>query len=392
MNYQAIGGHLLTALFTLALAGLLYGGRGTSDQPTPTAEPPREPVQERFLPGTPTRPPGHPPEISTEALEMADADEEINVRVYEAVNRSVVNINTAAAVRGLFRDTIASGSGSGFLIDDRGHILTNYHVIEDADLLQVGLFDGSVHDAEIIGADPNNDVAFLRIDAPGDRNFPLALGDSTGLKVGQKVLAVGNPFGLERTLTTGIVSSLDRTLRAKNGRMIKGIIQTDAAINPGNSGGPLLNARGEVIGINTAIYSEVGQSAGIGFAVPIDNIKRILKPLIEEGRVVRADLGVTRVFNHDQGLLVIDVVPGGPADRAGIRPVRVQYVRVRGAIRPRIDPESGDILLAVKGQRIRTVNELLTEVESHPVGETITVTVLRQGREVDIPVTLGRSA
>ncbi|CAN5864614.1 trypsin-like peptidase domain-containing protein [soil metagenome] len=304
----------------------------------------------------------------------------------------MVNINTAAAVRGLFRDAIASGSGSGFLFDDRGHVLTNYHVIEEADLLQVGLFDGSVHDAEVIGADPNNDVAVLRIDAPPELIFPLTLGESASLRVGQKVLAVGNPFGLERTLTTGIVSSLDRTLKAKNGRIIKGIIQTDAAINPGNSGGPLLNARGEVVGINTAIYSEVGQSAGIGFAVPIDNINRILRQLIEEGRVVRADLGITRVYLHDEGLLVLDVVPDGPAERAGIRPVRVEYVRVRRSIRPRIDPESGDIIIGVEGHRIRTVGELLTEVESHPIGETITVTVLRQGRPVDVPVTLGRSA
>src|SRR4029079_19540830 len=168
-------------------------------------------------------------------------------------------------------------------------------------------------EAKIIGADASNDVAVLLIRVQADRLFPLTLGDSSTVMVGQKILALGNPFGLERTLTTGIISSLDRSLKAKNGRTIKGIIQTDAAINPGNSGGPLLNSRGEVIGMNTAILSQVGQSSGISFAVPINAITRILKPLIEHGRVIRADLGVTRVFTTNEGLVVLGLTEGGPA-------------------------------------------------------------------------------
>ena len=199
----------------------------------------------------------------------------------------MVNITTAASSIGLFGDeSTTGGSGSGFVIDREGHLLTNYHVIEGADTVQVTLADGSGHEAKVIGADASNDLAVIKIDVPAEQLIPLNLGDSSGLLVGQKVLALGNPFGLERTLTTGIISSLDRSIKAKNGRTIKGIIQSDAAVNPGNSGGPLLNSRGEVIGMNTAIISQVGQSAGISFAVPINSIKRILRPLIEEGRVV----------------------------------------------------------------------------------------------------------
>ena len=178
----------------------------------------------------------------------------------------------------------------------------------------------------------------------------MALGDSSRLLVGQKVLALGNPFGLERTLTTGIISSLDRSIKAKNGRTIKGIIQTDAAINPGNSGGPLLNSRGEVIGMNTAILSQVGQSAGISFTVPINAIKRILRPLIENGRVIRADLGLTRVYRTPEGLLVLGVVEGGPADRAGLRPIQLRRVRYGNMVVPRLDPESADLIVADRRQ------------------------------------------
>ena len=233
----------------------------------------------------------------------------------QAVNRSVVNITTASEATGFFGDETTSGTGSGFVIDAQGHILTNYHVVEDAESVQVTLFDGTTHEARVIGADASNDVAIVKVKAPTAELYPVPLGDSSRLLVGQKILALGNPFGLERTLTTGIISSLDRSLRAKNGRMIKGIIQTDAAINPGNSGGPLLNSRGQVIGMNTAIISQVGQSAGISFAVPINAIARIIKPLIEHGRVIRADLGMTRVFTTNEGLLVLGLVEDGPAER-----------------------------------------------------------------------------
>ncbi len=247
--------------------------------------------------------------------------------------------------------------------------------------VQVTLFDGSAHEAQVIGADASNDVAVLSIRVPADKLFPLALGDSSKVMVGQKILALGNPFGLERTLTSGIISSLDRSLKAKNGRTIKGIIQTDAAINPGNSGGPLLNSRGQVIGMNTAIVSNVGQSAGISFAVPINAISRILRQLIENGRVIRADLGITKVYSTGEGLLVLALVEGGPAERAGIqrRPGEGRAARA-GVFSRRVDPDSADLIVAVDHKRVKTVDELLTEVERHRPGETVRITVVRDGK------------
>jgi len=239
--------------------------------------------------------------------------------------------------------------------------------------------------------DASNDVAVVRVRIAPDRLVAVPLGDSSKLLVGQKILALGNPFGLERTLTSGIISSLDRSLRAKNGRMIKGIIQTDAAINPGNSGGPLLNSRGEVIGMNTAILSQVGQSAGISFAVPINSITRILKPLIEHGRVIRADLGITRVFTTNEGLVVLGITEGGPADRAGIQPIRMKVVRYGSTFYRRLDPDSADMIVAIDGKRIRNVDELLTTVEAHAPGDVLKVTVNRAGDLVDISVRLGQS-
>jgi S1-C subfamily serine protease len=235
-------------------------------------------------------------------------------------------------------------------------------------------------------------VAILLIHVPADKLFPLTLGDSSKVLVGQKILALGNPFGLERTLTSGIISSLDRSLKAKNGRTIKGIIQTDAAINPGNSGGPLLNSRGQVIGLNTAIVSQVGQSAGISFAVPINAITRILDQLIRNGRVIRADLGVARVFATGQGLLVVTLVEGGPAEQAGIQPVRLRVEQLApGIVRRSLDYESADLIVAVEHKRVRTVEELLTEIERHRPGNTVQITVVREGKSMDIAVRLGRS-
>ncbi|MEA2632963.1 MAG: hypothetical protein QOE66_3182, partial [Chloroflexota bacterium] len=331
------------------------------------------------------------PALPAEVLEEVDADEQHNIRVYAAVNNSVVNITTAAEAGGFFGEETSGGTGSGFVIDSKGYILTNYHVVEGAQTVQVTLFDGSTHDAEVVGEDASNDVAVVRVHVPTDRLVPVALGDSSKLLVGQKILALGNPFGLERTLTSGIISSLDRSLRAKNGRMIKEIIQTDAAINPGNSGGPLLNSRGQVIGMNTAIISQVGQSAGISFAVPINAIARILKPLIEQGRVIRADLGINRVFITNEGLVVLGVTEGGPADLAGIQPIRTKVVRYGSTLYRRLDPESADILVAIDGKRVKNVDELLTEVESHKPGDVVTLTVIRDGKPVDVSVRLGQS-
>jgi S1-C subfamily serine protease len=232
----------------------------------------------------------------------------------------------------------------------------------------------------------------LLIRVPADKLFPVKFGDSSIVLVGQKILALGNPFGLERTLTSGIISSLDRSIKAKNGRLIKGIIQTDAAINPGNSGGPLLNSRGQVIGMNTAIVSQVGQSAGISFAVPINSVTRILPQLIENGRVIRADLGITKVYATGEGLLVMGIEDGGPADLAGIQPVRIKVEHIApGFVRRRVDPDSADLIVAVEHKRVRTVEELLTEVEKHRPGQSVRVTVVRDGRPRDIVVQLGQS-
>ncbi|GAC1469121.1 MAG: trypsin-like peptidase domain-containing protein [Isosphaeraceae bacterium] len=401
-TWKSLGGHVLTAVLTIVVVLAFFGeGQGrrrpketppglslaqAAGQPAPTrpgqAAPPRTPFE---LPVV------APLEIPADVLKGVNAEEQDNIRVYATVNKSVVNITTASDSGGLFGDETTSGTGSGFVFDNTGHILTNYHVVEGAESVQVTLFDGSTHEAQVVGVDASNDVAVVQVRVPSNRLVSVRMGDSSKLLVGQKVLALGNPFGLERTLTTGIVSALDRSIKAKNGRMIKGIIQTDAAVNPGNSGGPLLNSRGEVIGMNTAILSQVGQSAGISFAVPINPILRILKPLIENGRVIRADLGVTRVLTTTEGLAVVSVSTGGPAERAGIQPIRLKILRYGSTLFRRPDPDSADVIIAVEGKRMRTVEDLLTEIESHAPGDVVSVTVLREGRARDIPVTLGES-
>ena len=398
--------HVLTALLTVMLIATMFGDRlGLHRQPPLAQIPGRGRVQappdpvplDQSAPMVPARkiqesaPP--PPE---DLLKGLDRDEQNNIRVYNAANKSVVNITTEAQVGGLFGDDTSTGTGSGFVVDKQGHILTNFHVVHDNDAsrvsVQVKLYDGSAHEARIIGADATNDVAVLAIKVPPEKLFPLKIGDSSEVMVGQKILALGNPFGLERTLTSGIVSSLDRSIKAKNGRVITGIIQTDAAINPGNSGGPLLNSRGEVIGMNTAIVSHVGQSAGISFAVPINSISRILRQLIENGRVIRADLGIAKVYAAREGLLVMAIVEGGPAERAGVQPIKMRVERLGGGfVRRYLDPESADLIVAVEHKRVRTVEELLTEVEKHRPGETVRLTVVRDGQPKDIAVELGQS-
>ena len=373
---KTLGGHVLTALATLALVMFWVIGRDATKR------------REAEMAVASASPRVEPAPIPAEVLRASDADEQVNIRVYANTNRGVVNITTAATSVGFFGDeSTTSGSGSGFVIDRDGHILTNYHVIEGADTVQVTLADGSAHEAKVVGADASNDVAVIRVDAPPEALVVVNLGDSSGLLVGQKVLALGNPFGLERTLTTGIISSLDRSIKAKNGRTIRGIIQTDAAVNPGNSGGPLLNSRGEAIGMNTAILSQVGQSAGISFAVPINAIKRILRPLIDEGRVVRADLGLSRVYRTTQGLLVLGLAEGGPAERAGLRPIQARRTRFG----PVIVPDSADLIVAIDGKPVKTYEDLLTEVEAHAPGDKVVVQVIRDGKAVDVPIQLGKS-
>jgi S1-C subfamily serine protease len=402
--------HGATVLVTLALIATIFGSRlllsrqsfrprAVEQEPAQEhpsqAEAPPMPVPagtdgDRMAPVV--EPEGATPPPPQDVLKDLDPEERINVLVYAGVNRSVVNITTESEGAGFFGDETSTGTGSGFVLDKQGHVLTNFHVIQGADAVRVTLFDGSAHPARIVGTDASNDVAVLQIRAAADKLVPVTFGDSSRVLVGQKILALGNPFGLERTLTTGIVSSLDRSLKAKNGRMIKGIIQTDAAINPGNSGGPLLNSRGQVVGMNTAIISPVGQSAGISFAVPINSITRILKPLIENGRVIRADLGITRVYASGEGLLVMALIEGGPAEQAGIRPAQLRQERIGlGLVRSFLDTESADLIVAVEHRRVKTVDELLTEVEKHQPGQVIRVTVLRDGQPRDVRVRLGQS-
>jgi S1-C subfamily serine protease len=296
----------------------------------------------------------------------------------------------------LFFEVPSEGAGSASVLDKQGHLLTNYHVVEGADEIEVLLYDGSAYDAQLVGFDAATDVAVLRITAPAALLEPVAFGTSSNLLVGQRVFAIGNPFGLERTLTTGIISSLNRSLPTKSGRTIKSIIQTDAAINPGNSGGPLLDSQGLLIGMNTAIASRTGQSAGVSFAIPVGTLQRIVPQLILKGRVTRADAGIARVLQTDTGLLVAGLVPDGPAERAGIRGFKVVRERRRQgpfmAEYTRVDRSGADTIVAVAGEAIRTADDFLSAVESSKPGERVLITVEREGRRLDVAVVLAEGA
>ena len=320
-------------------------------------------------------------------------DEWVNVTVYEKVNRSVVNINTK--LRGetfFFFENSSEGAGSGSVIDNRGHILTNYHVVDGAREIQVALFDGNTYEGRLVGKDESNDVAVIKIEAPPESLMPVTWGESTHLRVGQRVFAIGNPFGFERTLSTGIISSLNRSLPTRNHRTIKAIIQIDAAINPGNSGGPLLDSHGRLIGMNTAIASPTGQSAGVGFAIPVAAIARIVPQLIERGHVIRPEAGITRVLETERGLLIVSMVPGGPAEQAGLRPLKITKQRHKQGPftyeTRTIDRNAADLITAVDGEKVLNANDFLALVEARKPGEEIMVTVLREGREVKMPLRL----
>ena len=314
-------------------------------------------------------------------------DEAVSVAVYEAINKSVVNINTKSTHSALLAfEVTAKGTGSGSILDKLGHIVTNFHVIKDANDVVVTLHDGKPYEASFIGADPDNDIAVIRVKAPPEILYPVALGDSSQLRVGMKCFAIGNPFGLERTLTTGSVSSLDRSLQIRS-RSIRQIIQIDAAINPGNSGGPLLDTHGRLIGINTAIASETGQSAGVGFAIPANLVARVVPELIRHGKVIRPEIGV-RLLRTEKGLLVAQLQPNGPADKAGLRGPKVtRKTGLLGGVR--IDYAVADIVLAVDEEEVKTQDDFLSVVESKRPNDQVVVTVLRDGRKANVPVTLG---
>ncbi len=341
------------------------------------------------------------PTVGPTAIPLSVTDLEARIAtVYREAGASVVNITSRSVGYDFFFNPIPrQGSGSGFFYDTQGHIVTNYHVIADADELQVTLADGQTVPAQIVGSDPSNDLAVIKVDLPAEVIRPLPIGDSTQVYVGQFVLAIGNPFGLERTLTFGIVSALGRVIESPNQRFIGEVIQSDVAINPGNSGGPLLNLAGQVIGVNSAILSPSGANAGIGFAISARTVQRVVPVLIRDGRYPHPSLGVrvieltpqrAALFRRagvqlpDQGLLIADLVMNGPAAQAGLRGpdrlVRVGNVNL---------PLGGDVIIAINDQPITTSQDLIVYLETQTqVGETVQVKVLRDGREQVLPVTL----
>lgn len=318
-------------------------------------------------------------------------DEAVNVAVYENVNRSVVNINTLGIRSdGFFLlSTPERGNGSGSVLDQQGHILTNHHVIDGARQVAVTLFDGETYSANVVGSDPVNDIAVLKIDAPADDLYPISLGDSEDLRVGKRVFALGNPFGLDRTMSEGIISSLNRSLEVQENWIIQSIIQIDAAINPGNSGGPLLDAHGQMIGMNTAIASRVAQSAGIGFAIPINLIRRVVPELIEHGRVIRGDIGISSVTIVEEGLRIAILEEGGPAELAGLRGPEIVRRRTGPLVFESINRAAADIIVAVDDSPVASVADLQAILGEKRPGDVVKVTVLRQGQIVEVAVELG---
>jgi S1-C subfamily serine protease len=315
-------------------------------------------------------------------------DEKSTIELFRQVSPSVVYITSITFQRDAlsFRALeIPRGTGSGFLWDENGYVVTNFHVIQDAQAAEVTLADSSTWEARLVGAEPDKDLAVLKIDAPNKHLRPIAVGSSSSLEVGQKVFAIGNPFGFDQTLTTGVISGLGREIESVTRRPIQGVIQTDAAINPGNSGGPLLDSAGRLIGINTAIVSPSGAYAGIGFAVPVDVVNRMVPQLIRSGKVEKPVLGVTIADDYvvrrfgAEGVLIAAVMPGGAADEAGLRPTRRD---ARGRI------VLGDVIVAIDNQKVSESKDLFRILDSRKVGDTVRLRVRRSDGEVDVDVRL----
>jgi S1-C subfamily serine protease len=340
----------------------------------------------------------HPQRLEiTEASsgESFDNEEQNNISVYRKNIGSVVNITSRVMTFDFFYGLVPQeGQGSGFVIDKEGHILTNYHVIADARQVEVTLHDRKKYKATIVGTDKSHDLAIVQIKAPN--LLPMTLGDSTNLQVGQKVYAIGNPFGLAGTLTRGIVSSI-RQVQEPDGLVIDEAIQTDAAINPGNSGGPLLNWHGEVIGINTMIASNVGQSAGIGFAIPINTAKAVVNDLVTLGRVRRPALGIRTIpidpeiaeelgLAADYGLLIVQAVAGGSADRAGLRGGSERAYLGNTPIMV-----GGDLIVAIDGEKVENQQILAQVMNRHRAGDTVKVTIFRGRKQIEVAVVLGEA-
>lgn len=394
---------MLVACGVSAIAGLLLGWTWRE---WPTAEPSllaqeplraaapqgwgdaRYPAASPYAPAAPL-----PQEARAPAAEELTPEERVNVAVYEMANRSVVNITTEAVRHDLLLAEVrAEGEGSGIVLDTQGHILTNNHVVEGASVIQVTLFTANSYDAKLVGSDPISDVAVLKINAPAEELVPLAFGDSTRLRIGQRVYAIGNPFGLERTLSTGIISNLDQTLpNPRTKRAVKQMIQIDASINPGNSGGPLLDTHGRMIGMNMAIASKTGESAGVGFAIPVSMISRVVPQLLQNGRVARADIGILFGMWTGQGVLITRMAPGGAAERAGLRGETVRTNRQGPLVFQKVDRSKADMILAVDGQKLANRFDLQAIIDSRQPGERVVLSILRDGQKLDVPVTLDRA-
>ncbi|NUQ23811.1 MAG: trypsin-like peptidase domain-containing protein [Saprospiraceae bacterium] len=320
-----------------------------------------------------------------------NSGEVATIKLFENAAPSVCFITTTSMQVDFFTRNVMEiprGTGSGFVWDKKGHIITNYHVIQGADKAQVTLADRSTYDAKLVGAAPEKDLAVLKIDVPAGKLTPIPLGTSEILRVGQSVYAIGNPFGLDQTLTTGIVSALGREIESVGGVPIRDVIQTDAAINPGNSGGPLLDSSGRLIGVNTAIYSPSGASAGIGFSIPVDAVRWVVPELITYGRIKRPSLGVELArpqiaSRFDiEGALVLNVVKGSGAERAGLQPTyRDRYGQIKW----------GDIIVGVNNEKIKNNNDLLLALENYQPGDFVTLKLLREGKPLEMKVRLDES-
>jgi len=304
-------------------------------------------------------------------------DEQNNISVFKSASPSVVFVTNTQLRRQRFSLNVMEiprGSGTGFIWDESGLIVTNFHVVQGANKITIELQSNKSYQATVIGSAPEKDIALLKIDAPNEDLQPLPLGDSTSLAVGRKVLAIGNPFALDTTLTVGVVSALGREIKSITNRTIKNVIQTDAAINPGNSGGPLLNSNGQLVGVNTAIYSPTGASAGIGFAIPVNAVKVIIPQLIEHGKLIRPVLGIETLTDYwtrrlrVKGVAILSVREGLPAAKAGMVGVREDR---RGKI------HLGDVIIAINGQNVINEDSLLNQLEQFSPGDTVEVTTLK---------------
>jgi len=346
-------------------------------------------MQRALSPGEGSAPVAPVPSVPAPLPRQLDPDEQRTIDLFRAASRSVAFITTRVQQIDLWTRRVfeaPAGTGSGFLWDDRGHVVTNYHVVRGATSARVSLAEGEF-EAQVIGSAEDQDLAVLLLQDPPRRLAPIRIGTSADLEVGQKVYAIGNPFGLDHTLTTGIVSALGRTIDSVSGTTIFDVIQTDAAINPGNSGGPLLDSSGRLIGVNTAIYSPSGASAGIGFAVPVDTVRRIVPELVEYGRVVRPALGVgldDRLSGYVtkrlgvEGVLIRDVYPNSGAAQAGLEGTQVR----RGRVVP------GDVVQAIDGKEVTSMGDLLGRLGGYRPGDVVTLKVWREGAARDVKVRL----